>query len=86
MRAAPPGTPPSPGTNIQVHLLVGEGRRPVVSAEVQQVINEQVLYLRLHVDDRNRDGARHVVDFTISGPTADVATLLTEMLAAVESA
>jgi hypothetical protein len=86
MRAPTPGAPPPPGSNVAVHLLVGEGRRPVVVAEVQQVINESVMYLRLHVDDRNRDGARHVVDLTISGPTADVAGLLAEMVAAVEGA
>lgn len=86
VRSSAPGTPPAPGTNVQVHLLVGEGRRPVVVAEVHQVVNEAITYIRLHVDDRNRDGARHVVDFTISGPTADVAGLLAEMVAAVEGA
>lgn len=82
------GRPPAPSTVCTVHLLVGAGRMPVVTADTAEVINQPVTYLRLQTDDIPRHGTRHTVDITISGPPADVAALvaqLGEAVAATES-
>jgi len=80
--------PPAPGTAVAVHLLIGRppGRMPVVVANVRQVAGEPLLYLRLEVDDRERQYARHKLDVTFSGPPADIHALLAQVTAAVEQA
>jgi hypothetical protein len=81
------GRPPAPGTHATVHLLVGDGRMPVVSVDVAEVVDRPVTYLRLQADDIPRHGTRHAVEISISGPPADVAALvaqLGEAVAAVE--
>jgi hypothetical protein len=78
--------PPAPGTAANVHLLIGNGRAPVVVAEITPVLDSDVLYLRLHVDDVPRSGTRHTVDLSISGPPTDVAALVAELTRAVEQA
>jgi len=85
---SPTPRPPAPGTATAVHLLIGRppGRMPVVVADLRQVADEPVMYLRFEVDDRERQYARHKVDVTFSGPPADIAALLAEMTAAVEQA
>ncbi len=85
---SPTPRPPAPGTATAVHLLIGRppGRMPVVVADVREVADEPVMYLRFEVDDRERQYARHKVDVTFSGPPADVAALVAEMAAAVRAA
>ena len=85
---SPTPRPPTPGTATAVHLLIGRpsGRMPVVAADLHQVADEPVMYLRFEVDDRERQYARHKVDSTFSGPPADIHTLLAQMTAAVEAA
>ena len=83
---SPTRRPPAPGTAATVHLLVGSGRAPVISADVHLVINQPVAYLRLQIDDAPRSGTRHTVDVSISGPPEDVAALVEQMAAAVEQA
>jgi hypothetical protein len=78
--------PPAPGTAVAVHLLVGGGRMPVVSADLRQVIDQPVTYLRLLVDDVPRSGTRHTCDVSISGPPAEVAALVASLAAALEAA
>jgi len=80
--------PPAPGTATTVHLLIGRppGRMPLVAADLHEVAGEPLLYLRLEVDDRERQYARHKLDVTFSGPPADIHTLLAQMAAAVEQA
>lgn len=78
--------PPAPGTAATVHLLVGAGRAPTVSADVHLVIDQPVAYLRLQVDDVPRSGTRHTCDVSISGPPADVAALIEQMAAVVDEA
>jgi hypothetical protein len=78
-----PGRPPAPGTAVAVHLLIGNGRMPVVSADAAEVVNQPVTYLRLLSDDTPRHGTRHTVDVSISGPPADVAALVTRLGEAV---
>ena len=78
--------PPAPGTAANVHLLIGNGRAPVVVAEVTPVLDSDVLYLRLQVDDVPRSGTRHTVDLSISGPPKDVAALVSELTRVVEQA
>jgi hypothetical protein len=80
------GRPPAPGTACTVHLLVGDGRMPVISADVQEVVNRPVAYLRLQTDDVPRSGTRHAVDISISGPPADVAALVVQLGEAVAAA
>jgi hypothetical protein len=75
--------PPAPGT---VHLLVGAGRAPVISADVHDIIDRPVAYLRLQVDDVPRSGTRHACDLSISGPPEDVAALVEQMATAVREA
>jgi hypothetical protein len=69
-----------------VHLLISNGRAPVVVAEVTPVLDSDVLYLRLQVDDVPRSGTRHTVDFRISGPPEEVANLVAELARVVEQA
>ena len=83
---SPTTRPPAPGTAATAHLLVGAGRAPVVSADVHEVIDQPVAYLRLQVDDIPRSGTRHTLDVTISGPPQDVAALVEQMAAAVRQA
>jgi hypothetical protein len=78
--------PPAPGTAVTVHLLVGGGRMPVVSADLGQIVDQPVTYLRLQVDDQERHHTRHVLDVSISGPPADVASLVAQLAAAVDAA
>jgi len=80
--------PPAPGTATTVHLLIGRppGRVPLVAADLHQVAGEPLLYLRLEVDDRERQYTRHKVDVTFSGPPADIHALLAQVTAAVEQA
>jgi hypothetical protein len=78
--------PPAPGTAATVHLLVGAGRAPVISADAHEVIDQPVLYLRAQVDDVPRSGTRHTCDISISGPPADVAALVEQMATAVREA
>jgi hypothetical protein len=78
--------PPAPGTAATVHLLIGDGRMPVISAEVHHVIDRPVAYLRVQVDDVPRSGTRHTCDISISGPPADVAALVAQLAAAVDAA
>jgi hypothetical protein len=78
--------PPTPGTATAVHLLVGAGRMPVVSADVSLVVDQPVTYLRLQVDDTPRSGTRHTLDISISGPPADVAALVASLAVAVNQA
>jgi hypothetical protein len=78
--------PPAPGTAANIHLLIGNGRAPVVVAEITPVLDHDVLYLRLQVDDVPRSGTRHTVDISISGPPTDVAALVAELTRAVEQA
>jgi hypothetical protein len=59
---------------------------PVVSADVQRVVDRPVAYLRLQVDDVPRSGTRHAVDISISGPPADVAALVVRLGEAVADA
>lgn len=82
----PTRRPPAPGTAATVHLLVGDGRAPVVSADVHEVIDQPMAYLRLQIDDVPRSGTRHTVDVSISGPPEDVAALVEQMAAAVDQA
>jgi hypothetical protein len=77
--------PPAPGTNVAVHLLLGLGRQPVIAAETGLVGNDPVTYLRLQVDDQERQFTRHVVDVSISGPPAEIAALVAELGRAIES-
>jgi hypothetical protein len=58
----------------------------VVVAEITPVLDRDVLYLRLQVDDVPRSGTRHTVDLSISGPPADVAALVAELVRVVEQA
>ena len=83
---SPTRRPPPPGTAATVHLLLGDGRAPVVSANVHEVIDRPVAYLRLQVDDVPRSGTRHTCDVSISGPPADVAALVEQMADAIEQA
>jgi hypothetical protein len=83
---SPTRRPPAPGTAATVHLLVGDGRMPVVSADVALVVDRPVAYLRLQVDDVPRSGTRHTCDISISGPPADVAALVDQLRAAVDQA
>jgi hypothetical protein len=83
---SPTRRPPAPGTAATVHLLVGDGRAPVVSADVHEVIDRPVAYLRLQVDDVPRSGTRHTCDLSISGPPEAVAALVEQMATAVEQA
>jgi hypothetical protein len=83
---SPTRRPPAPGTAAAIHLLVGDGRAPVVSADVREVVDRPVAYLRLQADDVPRGGTRHTVDVSISGPPEDVAALVEQMAAAVEQA
>jgi len=85
---SPTPRPPAPGTATAVHLLIGRpsGRMPLVAADLHEVAGEPILYVRLEVDDRERQHARHKVDVTFSGPPADIHTLLAQMAAAVEAA
>ena len=80
--------PPAPGTATAVHLLIGRppGRMPLVAADVREVAGSPLLYLRLEVDDRERQYTRHKVDVTFSGPPADIAALVAQMTAAVQQA
>ena len=61
-----------------MHLLIGRpsGRMPIVAADLRQVADEPVMYLRFEVDDRERQHARHKVGVTFSGPPADIAALV----------
>jgi hypothetical protein len=59
---------------------------PVVSADLRQVIDQPVTYLRLLVDDVPRSGTRHTCDVSISGPPAEVAALVASLAAALEAA
>jgi hypothetical protein len=59
---------------------------PVVSADLRQVIDQPVTYLRLLVDDVPRSGTRHSCDVSISGPPAEVAALVASLAAALEAA
>ena len=83
---SPTRRPPAPGTAATVHLLIGGGRAPVVSADVAEVVDRPVAYLRLQVDDVPRSGTRHAVDISISGPPAEVAALVEEMATAIKQA
>jgi hypothetical protein len=58
----------------------------VVVAEITPVLDADVLYLRLQVDDVPRSGTRHTVDLSISGPPQDVAVLVAELARVVEQA
>jgi hypothetical protein len=78
--------PPAPGTAANVHLLIGNGRAPVVVAEITLVLDSDVLYLRLQVDDIPRSGPRHTVDLSISGPPTEVAALVAELTRVVAQA
>jgi hypothetical protein len=78
--------PPAPGTAANVHLLLGDGRAPVVVAEITPVLDRDVLYLRLQIDDVPRSGTRHTVDISMSGPPTDVAALVAELARVVEQA
>jgi hypothetical protein len=64
--------------------LIGNGRAPVVAAEITPVLDSDVLYLRLQVDDVPRSGTRHTVDLSISGPPEEVAALVAELARVVE--
>jgi hypothetical protein len=59
---------------------------PVISADVQEVVDRPVAYLRLQTDDVPRSGTRHTVDVSISGPPADVAALVARLGEAVADA
>ena len=85
---SPTPRPPAPGTATAVHLLIGRpsGRMPLVAADLHQVADEPVMYLRFEVDDRERQYARHKVDVTFSGPPADIHALLAAVTAAVQAA
>ena len=85
---SPTPRPPAPGTATAVHLLIGRppGRMPLVAADLREVAGEPLLYLRLEVDDRERQHARHKLDVTFSGPPADIHALLAQVTAAVEAA
>ena len=85
-QSATASRPPAPGTHATVHLLIGGGRAPVVTADRGMVVDSEILYLRAQVDDMPRSGTRHTVDVSISGPPADVAALLATMAAAVQAA
>jgi hypothetical protein len=71
---------------VAVHLLVGNGRMPVVTADAAEVVDQPVTYLRLQTDDAPRSGSRHTVDISISGPPADVAALVARLGEAVAAA
>ena len=85
---SPTARPAAPGTAVAVHLLIGRppGRMPLVAADLREVAGEPLMYLRLEVDDRERQHARHKVDVTFSGPPADIHTLLAQVTAAVQAA
>jgi hypothetical protein len=55
-----------------------------VAAEITPVLDSDVLYLRLQVDDVPRSGTRHTVDLSISGPPEEVAALVAELARVVE--
>lgn len=84
MQAQSTDRPPAPGTAANVPLLIGNGRAPVVVAEITPVLDSDVLYLRLQVDDIPRSGTRHTVDLSISGPPEEVAALVAELARVVE--
>jgi hypothetical protein len=77
---------PAPGTAVAVHLLVGGGRIPLVAADLRQIVDKPIVYLRAEVDDVPRHGTRHTLDVTFSGPPADVAALVAQMTAALRAA
>lgn len=83
---SPTPRPPAPGTHATVHLLLGAGRMPVITADQHQIVDQPVTYLRLLVDDTPRHGTRHALDVSISGPPAEVAALVASMAAAVDQA
>ena len=74
------------GTAANIHLLIGNGRAPVVVAEITPVLDSDVLYLRLQVDDVPRSGSRHTIDLSISAPPTDAAALVAELGRVVEQA
>ena len=80
------GRPTAPGTAVAVHLLVGNGRMPVVTADAAEVVDRPITYLRLQTDDAPRSGTRHSVDISISGPPSDVAALVARLGEAVADA
>jgi len=84
MQAQSTHRPSAPGTAANVHLLIGNGRAPVVVAEIRPVLDRDVLYLRLQVDDIPRSGTRHTVDLSISGPPEEVAALVAELARVVQ--
>ena len=77
---------PAPGTHVAVHLLLGDGRQPVVTAQLGEAVDQPILYLRLAADDTPRHGTRHAVDVSISGPPADIAALVAAIDAEVQRA
>jgi hypothetical protein len=77
---------PAPGTNVTVHLLLGDGRQPAVTAQLGEAADQPILYLRLQADDTPRHGTRHAVDVSISGPPADIAALVIAIDAEVQRA
>lgn len=67
-----------PGTQATLHLLIGGGRMPVVTADLGEVVDQPVLYLPMQVHDMPRQ-ARHEVNPSISGPPADLRALVAEL-------
>jgi hypothetical protein len=67
-------------------MLIGGGHMPVVTADLGEVVDQPVLYLRLAVEDMPRQGPRHEVNLSFSGPPADVVRLVADLAAAVEQA
>jgi len=68
-----------PDTQATLHLLIGGGRMPVVTADLGEVVDQPVLYLPMQVDDMPRQGTRHEVNPSISGPPADLRALVAEL-------
>jgi hypothetical protein len=80
--------PPTPSTHASLHLLVGDGRMPVVSAEAGSITGVDMVWARVEVDtlDAEPKRTRHAARFTVSGPRADVKRLIVDMAAAVAGA
>jgi hypothetical protein len=57
---------------------------PVVTADLGEIVDQPVMYLRLAINDMPRQGTRHEVNLSISGPPADLRALVAELAAAVE--
>jgi hypothetical protein len=78
-RTATTPPPEPPGSDATLHLLIGAGRTPTVSASTGLIAGTQTTWLRVEFDDRPSGRARHSGHFTVSGSPADVRTLVDQL-------